>query len=82
MRHCKAGWVEFVAGRAEVPQTCVWMLSVVSQWNIALCSSTGTPQLHMPPYQGPPCSIQTALGVPTQLSQMHFIEELSEEGGM
>lgn len=60
---------EVCSGSAQVPQTQVWMLSVVSQGDIALHSSTATSQFHMRPYQGLPCSIQMALGVPTKLLQ-------------
>lgn len=82
IRHCKTGWVKFVVGRAEAPQTCVWMLSVVSPWDIVLHAGIATARLRMPPHQGPPCSIRMALGVPTKLPQMPFTEELPEQGQM
>lgn len=44
MRHCWAGWVEMAVGRARAPQRCVWLLAAVTQWDIALHSSTVAPQ--------------------------------------
>lgn len=38
-------------------------LTVVSQWDVTLHSSTAAPQLRSPPPQGPPCRVQMALGV-------------------
>lgn len=75
MRHCRAGWVKVVVGRARAPQSahCGESVGCCPAFQ---CSSSTAPCSH----QAPPCSLQVTL-VLTQLLQMPPMEEFPKQWG-